>query len=202
MERLYWHLGDYHYVYYGFIVKQLIQMGNPGFVLDAGCGKEVRIFGPVKHLVSVDVSRSNVVAIRCIKEGDFVVGSLTNLPFRPEVFDTVVCVDVIEHVKGKENAFSEIARVSKQGAHFVGSTTNQLNPLMLLDELLPFLSRGIVKYAGEFYDRHSRLNIRTLTEIMKGSGFRVSVSLVGFPQFQPWLYEYGNKKAPWFSPIW
>jgi SAM-dependent methyltransferase len=203
MYRHYWHLGNYHYVFYIYELAQIIQRQNSDFVLDAGCGRIDRIPSPVKHLVGVDVSRSNIVAMHQAVQGDFIVASLTHLPFKSEVFDNVKCIDVLEHVAEKESVFVEIARVSKQNAHFVGSTTNQLNPLFLLDESLPVLSRVFVKYVGDRYDRHSRLNFGTLTDMLKASGFDVSISLLGFPQFtETALCEYHNMKVPWFGFIW
>jgi ubiquinone/menaquinone biosynthesis C-methylase UbiE len=199
----YWHLGTYHYIFYRYVVNQVFQRRSSHITLDAGCGDKGSILTSVEHLVGVDISTNNILTICKTKQGDFIVASLTHLPFRPEVFDMTVCVDVLEHVTEKKSVFAEIARVSRQGAHFVGSTSNQLNPLMLLDSLLPSLSKILAKYVGDKnYERHSRLNVGTLPRMMKDAGFDVYLSLFGFPPFQPWVYECSNKKLPWFSSVW
>ncbi len=115
---------------YEFLLEQIIERQNLDFVLDAGCGFRGSItIAPVKHLVGVDISRRNILIVHQNRQGDFIVASLTHLPVLSEVFDTIINVDVLEHVIGKQAVFAEIARVSRQTSHLVGSTTNQLNPL-------------------------------------------------------------------------
>ena len=202
MLRHYWHVGKYQYVFYEFLLEQIIERQNLDFVLDAGCGFRGSTFAPVKHLVGVDINRSNVLEIHQTKQGDFIVASLTHLPFRSEVFDTIVNVDVLEHIKGKIAVFAEIARISRKSAHFVGSTTNQLNPLLLLDELLPILSQLLAGNIGQYYNRHSRLNPETLTNMTKTNGFNIYISFIRYPQLYAASYEYKNKKMEWFGSLW
>ena len=202
MRRCYYHVGDYQYVYYGFFLKQVINRQKSNYALDAGCGFRGSLPDAVKHLVGVDILRRNIMAIHQTKKGDFIVASLTYLPFRSEVFDTVISVDVMEHIAEKADVFAEIARVSQKNAHFVGSTTNQQNPLLLLDELLPILNRLFAKYVAENYDRHSRLNIGTLTDNMKTNGFDVCISILGAPQLHAMDYEFNNKKLELFGFLW
>lgn len=46
------------------------------------------------------------------------------LPFRAESFDVVVCTEVLEHVKGDEQAVSEFARVLRSGGALLLTTPN------------------------------------------------------------------------------
>lgn len=56
------------------------------------------------------------------------------------------------------------------------------------------------RFAGDHYDRHTRLSLKGLLGVLVGSGFRVlNVELVGYPLFKPWLYQFSNKKVPWYG---
>lgn len=49
-----------------------------------------------------------------------VVGDAENLPFENEMFDVAIMDAVLEHIPDVGKAFSEVARVLKQGGHFIG----------------------------------------------------------------------------------
>jgi len=55
---------------------------------------------------------------------------------------------------------------------------------------------------GQYYDRHSRLNPETLTNMTKNNGFNIYISLVGYPQLYAASYEYKNNKMEWFGSLW
>jgi ubiquinone/menaquinone biosynthesis C-methylase UbiE len=202
VHRRYYHMGRYRYIFYGYVLEKLFQSHNSNIVLDAGCGKKGSLLIPIDNLVGVDVLRSNIKYIHKTRQGDFVVASLGNLPFKHQVFDNVICIDVLEHVEKKDQVFKEINRVSQPNASFLGSMSNQLNPFMLLDSWLPILSVTLIKYIGAYYERHSRLNLKTLTNTMRRCGFDIHISFLGHPQFNPWLYEYTNSKVPWYGHLW
>jgi SAM-dependent methyltransferase len=62
-------------------------------------------------VVGMDVEiRSSAVAI---------VGSATQLPFRDELFDVVVCSEVIEHVANQTALLTDVERVLKPGGVFL-----------------------------------------------------------------------------------
>jgi len=48
-----------------------------------------------------------------------VFGDATVLPFRNEVFDTILCTQVIEHVTEPKAVFLEMGRVLKKGGHII-----------------------------------------------------------------------------------
>jgi len=105
-------LYDTLYEYYG--VLKLCRPIRKSRVLDVGCG-----LNPLKHVlpntVGVDLalnSKADVVADGC------------HLPFRDNVFDCVVSVEVIEHLENPDKFIEELKRVSKK--FVVISTVNSL----------------------------------------------------------------------------
>jgi 2-polyprenyl-3-methyl-5-hydroxy-6-metoxy-1,4-benzoquinol methylase len=171
--------------------------------LDAGCGEHGSIDGIIGRLVGIDLNRDNILKMRKKRKSDFVVGSLTCLPFQPDVFDTIICQDVLEHIEEKAEVITEVSLVLKLGGRFIGSTSNQLNPLMRLDSISTLSSHVLSKYIGTgHYERHSRLTPKSLNKMLEHAGFNTHLSFFGYPPFKPWLYEYCNMKPPRFVSLW
>jgi len=212
----FWHLGNYQYVFYRFVLEQCCQrlFENPCLLFDAGCGSRISSLSHVPKNVSVigaDISRKNIAeSHRKVKEKgygkfNFIVASITSLPIRDKIFDISICVDVLEHIPNNKKVISEISRTSKPKAEFIGSTSNLLNPIMMFDSFTPNRVCKILteRFAGNHYERHSRFSFGKLMRALDHSNFQVyTIKLLGFPPFQPWLYEYSNKKIPWFAYIW
>lgn len=81
-------------------------------VLDLGCGKGVPTRGlRCKQLVGVDVFRHWLV----IYDGEKLLSDVKHLPFKPQCFDVVLALDVLEHLKQVEatqllNSMENVAR--------------------------------------------------------------------------------------------
>ncbi len=71
---------------------------------------------------------------------------LQGLPFANESFDTVLLLDVIEHLANHEKAVSELSRVCKGGGHVIIMTPN----IMKLTSRLHFLFTGFFKLKRAF----------------------------------------------------
>ncbi len=104
------------------MVKQFVRKyaisGRPLTILDAGCGTgylscALHQFGDVVcvdiHPIAVNIARARGLTVKQ--------ASVTSLPFRSELFDTVVSVDVLYHrrIKNDEKALFEFFRVLKPG---------------------------------------------------------------------------------------
>jgi len=89
-----------------------------GKVLDVGCGKKpYRVFlsgSKVQKWIGLDLPTSESGKT----EAD-VYGSALDIPFRTEIFETVFCSQVLEHVTDPARIMKEIARVLKVGGHLV-----------------------------------------------------------------------------------
>jgi len=110
-------------------------------VLDAGCGEGVLVEEYATRLAidGIDASYSSP-RVRT--------ASLTALPFDGDVFDRVLCLDVLEHLSyaDQERALAEIHRVLRPGGEALVSVPN----LAHLQSRLHFLLRGrLVRTAHE-----------------------------------------------------
>ena len=90
------------------------------FMLDAGCGPGRHVFGfmdqfPDITCVGVDLDfgslqegKTNLTLFSSIsnKESTFFQGSVYNLPFSDNAFETIICSEVLEHVADEEKGYN------------------------------------------------------------------------------------------------
>lgn len=90
-------------------------------------------------VVGLDVARNYVVKAKEKERGDaLVVGDIHRLPLRENMFDFVLCSEVLEHVLDSELAFKELARVSRENVlvtlagenifHYIASKIGLVRP--------------------------------------------------------------------------
>lgn len=126
-----------------------------GNVLDVGCGtgRSERVFNSLgRDLVwlGVDIVSSPAVDRRSPgKHGRFVAFDGIELPFADDTFHLIYSNQVLEHVRHPERLLSEVCRVLKPDAAFVGGTSN-LEPYHALSywNFTPFGFKTIVEDAG------------------------------------------------------
>ena len=104
-----------------------------GHVLDAGCGDRdgpLLLAGKGVRVIGVDV---NVEAVRVARERfqgaavSYGAVDCRALPFRSALFDTVISLEVIEHLPEEDHPryLAEMERVLRPGGHYIGSTPNR-----------------------------------------------------------------------------
>lgn len=103
-----------------------------GRVLDAGCGEghflERLRSRSRKSIYGMDISAKRVLAARKrAPKATVRLGDVTKLPFRNGFFDTVVCMDVLEHLDEPWKATSELMRVTKNGGRVIVSVPHERN---------------------------------------------------------------------------
>jgi ubiquinone/menaquinone biosynthesis C-methylase UbiE len=103
-----------------FLKKRINQKKK---ILDAGCGEGrfSRYFIENKaNITSMDFSEEYIrLAKKNLKKGRFVIGSVTNLPFKDNSFDFIFSVDVLQHVPDLEKAIKEFFRVLRKGGALI-----------------------------------------------------------------------------------
>ncbi len=158
-------------------------MKNGDSALDAGCGSGSllnKLAGSGYHVYGIEQSREFVdfvngksgpqrpVNIRQIKYG-----SVTDIPFRDEMFNLVVSGDVLEHVKDDDKAVREFFRVLRQGGVCVVSV-----PAM----------QSLWDFSDEWAGHLRRYSREGITGLFEKNGFIVEdVRFWGFPC--TWLYH-------------
>ncbi len=115
-ENKRWGEGDQEFVFRHAKALEMIEKGEK--ILDIGCGDGLLLSALAKNGVTgfgVDVSEEG--ARKCREKGlDVSVVDITTyaLPFKDGSFDTVVMLDVLEHVYAPEELLKEAVRVSKK----------------------------------------------------------------------------------------
>jgi SAM-dependent methyltransferase len=98
--------------------------------LDVGCNVGALLSGVARHctnasLVGVDINREALeIAKQRHRQIRFVHADACDLPFENETFDTVTCLEVIEHLESarRAEAFREMRRVARRGSRLIVST--------------------------------------------------------------------------------
>lgn len=127
------HSEDEHAILQRQIVlhKWVTQFARDRVVLDAGCGEgygSALLADLAKKVVAIDYDTS---IIKHAKEKyrkhnlEFLIMDVQKLSFPQDLFDVVVSLDVIEHLKEFDQYLSEIKRVLKPGGLLIISTPNK-----------------------------------------------------------------------------
>jgi len=95
--------------------------GKPFRILDVGCGtginlKYLQILGDVYGL---DISKNALIFSQNRGLPSLICGSADKLPFKDELFDLVLALDVIEHIDEDLSAVRELNRVLKPGGRLI-----------------------------------------------------------------------------------
>ena len=206
-------IGTYEYPSYGDFLKILVKkFSKAGYlVLDAGCGdgRFLKNLREGTYGVELDIERENIKEAKKrkgLKNRFFVIGDLQYLPFKIETFNFIFCRDVLEHVKSGEKAIDELTFVLKKKAVILISTTNLLNPALLLDTLLPnkVSTKVIKKFGGyEYYERTFRFFPWKIIKKLRENELDVKVVMFGYPPIgKPGIYHLYNVKPPMMYYLW
>lgn len=144
-----------------------------GAILDIGCG-----IG--KHLANVKTNSVKVgidAGISGLQKGkriysdiQFVCSSAYSLPVKNETFDTVISIDVIEHLHQPDAALQPIYHLLKPGGMLFLQTPNY--PVKRLYDLLHVVRGSREKFADD--PTHvSKFNSRSLAETLSRAGFKI-----------------------------
>lgn len=161
-------------------------------VMDLGCGTaafSVHLTEQGYDVVAVDV-HSEVAASYLRATGDerdnpsLVTGSASGLPFDSAVMDTIVAMDVLEHIADVEHAISECRRVLTDKGQLLVSGPSE--------NAMYKLGRIFAGFSAEYHER----SIYTLDEQIQDSGWertnnesiRLGIAGIGSTMFE--IYEY------------
>lgn len=84
-----------------------------GKILDVGCGigYSARLFD---NYVGIDANKEAITIAKKNTDGNYIIASASNLPFRSNTFDTCISYDFIEHVKDIDHVLTEIRRIASK----------------------------------------------------------------------------------------
>lgn len=126
--------------------KTVLDLGCAGgFMAEALSDKSATVVGIDPAAQAIDAARAHAAQTRRDIRYDVGVGEA--LPYDSDMFDAVVCVDVLEHVADLGKVLSEVERVLKPGGQFLYDTINR-NPIARLatitvaEDILRLLPKG------------------------------------------------------------
>lgn len=148
-------------------IIELIPKKEGAKILDAGCGE-----GHLLEMISKKVNQKNVnqknlygaditkIALEKAKErvthANFSLQDLSNLDYKDEFFEVVICTEVIEHIPEYKKVINELKRVLKKGGYLIMTFPNEIlwtisrfllgrKPIRVPDHVNSFSSKRIIK---------------------------------------------------------
>ena len=122
-----------------------LNINTGDLVLDVGCGEGRHSIGlhvnKEVNAVGIDLSKEDIETAKS-RIKDFTIsdqnksscifgaGDIQSLPFKDNVYDAVICSEVLEHLESLDNAVSEIVRVLKPGGVLAVSVPRYLPCLL------------------------------------------------------------------------
>lgn len=177
-----------------FINKIKILVGRVNgaalYGLDAGCGEGhllLRLFreGVVNKMVAVDIRSDHLqYAIQFGPHLDYMRGDLCALGLANDIFDFILCTEVLEHLPDPEKTMEELRRVAKPRAHLIVSVPFE-----------PYFSWGNL-FRGKYLERLGRTpyhcNFWKREEFKKFIATYIDIdTFYGYRTF-PWLLFSGR----------
>jgi 2-polyprenyl-3-methyl-5-hydroxy-6-metoxy-1,4-benzoquinol methylase len=116
------HKRKFHPVY-DFRISYILNHLKPKKLLDVGCGAGLVVNSLLEKNIDaygMDISRYSIEKLNKTRRNKYFVGDILKIPQKSKSFDTVTCVDVLEHIKKEDitRAIKECARVSTKNIYF------------------------------------------------------------------------------------
>jgi len=96
--------------------REVAKRVGDGRILDVGCGRGYilsKVPSEHRQLFGFDISLEGIEqAKQRVKEGNFYLGDASNIPFKSDTFDCLICSELLEHIQG-DDPITECYRVLK-----------------------------------------------------------------------------------------
>ncbi len=151
-------------------------------LLNAGCGTGEYNYYLRDHFGKshgIDINEEDIETARSLNQDSDIqydIGDITALTFPDGYFDSIICIDVLEHVEQPEAVLRELARVLKPAGQLIASIPHKNYPFFY--DPINFLMERL-------FNRHLPIGIwgfghtvlfdrKMLGELLEGAGFSVS----------------------------
>jgi len=172
------------------LISRIVRWSQPRAgmqILDVGCydGYLLRELSRrcATEGVGIDISTHALGLARSLTRGErirFVLSNAESLPFASDVFDVVVCSEILEHIPDLDRALTEIARVLAKGGRAYATMPNALN------DVWPPL-RPICRRVDRIEGHLRRLSREEFISVMRDHGLEVTtVRYRGFAASALW----------------
>jgi ubiquinone/menaquinone biosynthesis C-methylase UbiE len=145
-----WSFHEVKNPYEKFHLRNILEFLAPQkneMVLDVGSGggSYARSIGEKSTVIAMDISRGAIKSARenmkQLETAFFIVSDVEQLPIREKSIDSVLCMDVIEHLLHLDRSIGEMSRVLKKSGKIAIFTTCVGNAFSLEYLLKPMLGR-------------------------------------------------------------
>lgn len=158
-------------------------------VLDVGCGTGLFRDCFKGNYTGIDVNGEYIKKAQKTKEGVFIEGDATNLPFQDGSFDLIFTLGVLHHLNSEqcEKMLREMLRVCKTGGH-----------ILIMDGLVPSNRLNIAGYVLAKLDRGSyKLEMSAFKKMISSVYYDADAfhSLTVFPH--EYVTAFIEKRTEW-----
>ena len=107
------------------ITTHLLKPQRGDLILDVGCGEGFQISyisQSSTNVVGIDLSMERLKEARKrLKRPDFLCASSESLPFKPQIFNRILCLELLEHLQDPSETLEEIEFVLKEAGTLIVS---------------------------------------------------------------------------------
>lgn len=220
IDNYYKHLvegDDLNYINYGYwkdnpinlkgasdnLCKLLYTKGDfQGKILDVGCGtgEQIKYWKTLNenlHIEGIDLDE-HVVNLAKKKNLNVSVGNATQLKFKDETFDAVVCLESAFHYKTREKFLKEAYRVLKKDGKLI------IADIILNDKKQNFYNKIFKNLFNKTFNitKENLISIKEFEKQLKNIGFKCEIEDITDHTFKPFYrYFFNNIKTTIFSDI-
>jgi len=203
-----------HKTYFIYITRRLelidrFTKNMSGNMLDIGCGaghSTIPLIKENRNIVGVDISSSSLYILKRRSSSIMLIeADAENLPFKKELFDSIVMGEVLEHLLDPFSALKECYKLLSKGGMLVITTPTAarilptINPLIWLDQILGIWNRKIIgvrptvirHVSGKLY-YHTNFTYREIENLLTKVGFKIIYLFSDSPK---WIF-HGFKLLP------
>lgn len=152
------------------ILMSFVGKNKSGMVLDIGCGSS-QTAGDFTRFIGLDIDIKKLRYLKYTKLLDkyYVNATLEALPFKNDVFDTIICSEVIEHIPKSEILVKNMYQVLKPSGLLILGTPDYGRPIW------PFIEKIYKKLLPNAYaDQHiSHYTFNEVSKELQNTGFQI-----------------------------
>jgi len=153
------------------LLQKNLSLQSEEKILDLGCAQGLISFllkqkgGFWTH---ADLDYQNLLTARSLLKNNLVQTDSSQLPFRSAGFETVLCLDYLEHVEDDKTCLAEINRILTPRGRLILAVP-QIGPFSILHKVRPLLGINLADYG------HKREGYRLaqLREMLTRHGFKI-----------------------------
>lgn len=184
--------------------KNLEKAIKKGKILDIGCGPGLKshVLSKKQKVIGFDNDKKQINAWKKYKCNLFL-ASAENIPIKTKTFDTVLCTEVIEHVRDYKKLVRDMLRVVKKQGRIVITTPNAATNRsgekyghfkeFRIEELKKMFKTKNTRIVEYFFTNHSYVNKldKKIHWVMKIDAYTMRKIHIGLPRF---LINFYNKR--------